>query len=201
MGSGVGRGDRLSRSPDESALVLVDVPHLARLVDDHARESALANIRLLLDAARRKRLTVFHCRLGFRADGLDGGHYFARNPELAAFADGPPADPDGLESRSDEIVVPRSYPSAFFGTSLAPSLRGLNVRAVILAGGTTSEAIRATAIDAMQHGFLPVVASDGVVDRSDTAHEESLVALARYGEVAETRMVVEWLLETSAAGA
>lgn len=138
----------------------------------------------VVDAARAAGVLVLHSRLAFRADGLDGGHWFRRNAGLAVHAgDLPPSCP-GLAPAGAELVVTRSYPSAFFGTSLAATLRGAAVDSVVLVGATTSGAVRIAAVDALQHGFLPVVVADAVADATTTAHEGALHDLAaQYAEV------------------
>ena len=64
---------------------------------------------------------------------------------------------EGLVPREDEVVVRKKYPSGFFGTDLATRLRLLGVDTVVICGVSTSGCIRATALDAMQNGFRPMV--------------------------------------------
>ena len=59
-------------------------------------------------------------------------------------AAGPPAD--------DEPVLVKEFASAFFGTPLA-SLLTRSRDTLVVCGATTSGCVRATAVDAMQHGF------------------------------------------------
>ncbi|MGL1080512.1 isochorismatase family protein, partial [Vibrio parahaemolyticus] len=66
-----------------------------------------------------------------------------------------------------EPVLVKQYASAFFGTSLASTLRAQGVDTVIVVGVSTSGCIRATAVDALQHGFIPLVVRDAVGDRAD----------------------------------
>lgn len=55
------------------------------------------------------------------------------------------------------------WPSGF-GTSLAPWLTQKGVETLLVAGCTTSGCVRASVVDAMGHGFRPVVLSDCVGD-------------------------------------
>ena len=97
-----------------------------------------------------------------------------------------------------EIVVVKQYASAFFGTSLAATLRVLGVDTLIIAGVSTSGCVRATAVDALQHGFVPLVVRQAVGDRNAGPHEGALFDLqAKYAEVVDEGAVVAWL---SAAG-
>ena len=52
-----------------------------------------------------------------------------------------------------DVVVTKQYASAFFGTSLAATLTAGGIDTLYICGLTTSGCIRATATDAMQHGF------------------------------------------------
>ena len=90
----------------------------------------------------------------------DGGLFVRKVPALAAFAE----DAAGgwgelalLEPAAGELVVVKQYASAFFGTSLASTLHTAGVDTVVVAGVSTSGCIRATATDALNHGFRPLV--------------------------------------------
>ena len=54
----------------------------------------------------------------------------------------------------------------------------------MLAGVSTSGCIRASATDAMSHGFVPLVVADACGDRSQVVHQANLADLAaKYAEV------------------
>jgi maleamate amidohydrolase len=83
-----------------------------------------------------------------------------------------------------EPVLTKLFASAFFGTSLAPLLVAAGCDEVVLAGASTSGCVRATAVDAVQHGFRVSVVRDAVADRSPSSHEVALSDIqGRYGEV------------------
>lgn len=122
----------------------------------------------------------------YRAGGADGGVFFRKVPALKVFLPGSPlgAFPAGLEPRADELVVSKQYPSAFFGTSIAPTLHAMGVDTVVMGGFSTSGCVRASALDAMQHGFIPYVVREACGDRDRRPHEASLFDLqAKYAEV------------------
>src|SRR5690606_25767551 len=90
----------------------------------------------------------------------------------------------GLEPRDGELVITKQYASAFFGTSLASALRVQGVDTLVIAGVSTSGCIRVTAVDALQHGFVPLVVREAVGDRAPEPHEANLYDIqAKYGEV------------------
>ena len=73
----------------------------------------------------------------------------------------------------------------------------LNARSIdtlIITGCTTSGCVRATAVDAVQSGFRPMVVRQAVGDRSQAAHDQSLFDLdAKYADVVEVDDAVSYL--------
>lgn len=140
----------------------------------------------LLAWARERRMLVCHTRVTYRADGLDGGVFFRKVPALRVFCDGHPLAEfvPALAPRPDEPVVSKQYASAFFGTSLASLLHAQGIDCLLLAGMSTSGCVRASAVDAIQHGFIPVVVGDACGDRHTGPHEANLFDLsAKYADV------------------
>ena len=171
------------------ALVIVDVV-IAYLDPEsplyaHA-EPALASNERLLAAARAASLPVVFTNVEYGAGGIDGGHFFRKVPALKAFLKGSPmgAFPDTLQPRDDDVIVTKQYASAFFGTSLAATLNSLGVDTVLITGFSTSGCVRATTLDALQSGFIPLVVKDACADRHPGPHEANLFDLqAKYAEV------------------
>lgn len=63
-------------------------------------------------------------------------------------------------------------------------LTSRDVDTVILIGCTTSGCVRATAVDAMQHGFRVIVPRECVGDRHPAPHNASLLDIdSKYGDV------------------
>ena len=107
-------------------------------------------------------------------------------PALAAYLnDNPLGDfDDALRPEPGEIVVTKQYASAFFGTSLAASLTALGCDTLVVTGFSTSGCVRASALDALQHGFVPYVVREACGDRAPGPHEANLFDLqAKYAEV------------------
>lgn len=140
----------------------------------------------LLAWARARRMLVCHTRVIYRADGLDGGVFFRKLPALQVFCAGNPLGDTvaPLLPNDEEPLFTKQYASAFFGTSLASLLRAEGIDCVLLAGMSTSGCVRASAVDAMQHGFIPVVLADACGDRHPDPHEANLFDLkAKYADV------------------
>jgi nicotinamidase-related amidase len=151
-------------------------------------EPARAAAEKLLAAARAAVIPIVHTNVAYEAGGRNGGVFFKKVPALRCFEAG--ADPTlqqfapGLEPRAGESVITKQYASAFFASPLASLLTSLSVDTRLLAGVSTSGGIRATAVDACQHGFIPWVVREAVGDRHAAPHEASLFDLqAKYAEV------------------
>jgi maleamate amidohydrolase len=70
----------------------------------------------------------------------------------------------------------------------------LRVDTLIITGCSTSGCVRATAVDAMQHGFLPIVVRECVADRRPEPHAANLFDIqAKYGEVMSRDEVMHYL--------
>jgi nicotinamidase-related amidase len=95
--------------------------------------------------------------------------------------------------KSDSLLV-KKYASCFFGTDLVPRLMNQRVDTLIVTGCTTSGCVRATAVDAVQNGFRPMVVREAVGDRSQAAHDQSLFDLnAKYADVVGLDETLQYL--------
>jgi len=165
-------------------------------------ESALAANVTLADAARRTGVPVIFTRVRYSSGGLDGGLFYRKVPALAAYLDENPLGDfdDALRPCEGELVVTKQYASAFFGTSLAASLTAIGIDTLLITGFSTSDCVRATALDALQHGFIPYVVSDACGDRAPGPHNANLFDLqAKYAEVVPLDQAVALLAGTSGA--
>lgn len=163
---------------------------------------AVAQTPALLDAARSDGVPVIHTNiLYFAKDAADGGIWVKKSPVMAAMVAGNPLAEfcDGVEPQAGELIITKQYASAFFGTSLAPTLHAQCIDTVVLAGCSTSGCIRATAVDAVQHGFRTIVVRDCVGDRHSEPHEANLFDIdAKYGDVIGLSEAVTRLAELAA---
>jgi len=150
--------------------------------------AACAPAATLLGLARAAGIPCFHTNLSYVKGGRDGGLFYQKLPALACFEIGRHPEycafAGGLEPQPGEIVITKQYASAFFSTTLASTLTALGVDTLIIAGVSTSGCIRATAVDCVQHGFVPLVVREAVGDRAAGPHEANLFDLqAKYAEV------------------
>lgn len=140
----------------------------------------------LLAAARAANVPVIYTKVLYHPSGADGGLFVRKVPALRTLVQGEPLgeiDPK-LEPAAGDLVIPKNYPSGFFGTTLASTLHTQSIDTIILTGCSTSGCVRATAVDAIQHGFRVVVPRECVGDRHDGPHDASLFDIhAKYGDV------------------
>lgn len=163
----------------------------------YADPQAMLNKALeLRDLARATDVPVIYTNVVYQCGGKDGGTFYAKLDALSAFTKDSPmgAWPEGLAPREGEFVISKQYPSAFFGTSLMSTLTFLKVDTLIITGLTTSGCVRATTVDAVSHGLIPVVVEDACGDRDPAPHEANLFDIrAKYGEVLKTTQVHDYL--------
>lgn len=160
---------------------------------DLGARSCLDAAARVLTAARAGGHPVVHTRVAYCAGGLDGGLFFRKVRGLRHFVDGDPLGEPMPEVAplAGEVVVTKQYASGFFGTSLATVLTVAGVDTVVVVGVSTSGCVRATTLDALQHGFRPVVVREAVGDRAPGPHEANLYDLqAKYADVLSEADVV-----------
>ena len=160
-------------------------------------DQEIAVARQVLDAARQSGSPIFHTVVQYDQDDLsDAGLWgikMAGSGSLRAGSREVELDPR-VGYRPGEAVVIKKYASAFFGTDLLSRLISQRVDTVILLGCTTSGCVRASAVDAVQNGFRPIVVKEAVGDRSAAAHAQALFDLQqKYADVLGVDEVVAWL--------
>ena len=187
------------------ALILIDFVD-AYFVEDSPLyaevEAELASALALVDKARKVGIPIVYTRVVYEPGGADGGVFYRKLPALSVFDEGNPLGDwaPGVSPRDGEIVVTKQYPSAFFATGLDAQLQELGVDTLIITGVTTSGCVRATCVDAMGHGFAPIVVRDACGDRHETPHEANLFDMqAKYADVVDSAAVNDYLqsLESS----
>lgn len=148
--------------------------------------AAIAQSRHLLEEARRRGWPVAHTRIVFANDGADANIFSAKVPSLLRLTEA------SAESRivaaltpvAGERIVRKTGPSAFFGTDLASWLTAKGVATLLIGGCVTSGCVRASVVDAMNHGFRPMVIEDCVGDRAIAPHDANLFDMEqKYADV------------------
>ncbi|KWT97470.1 Maleamate amidohydrolase (plasmid) [Variovorax sp. WDL1] len=137
---------------------------------------AIDGTKTLLARARQKKWPIVHTRIVFDDAAADANVFAMKVPGVLKLNESCRESQivSALTPEPGELVVRKTVPSAFFGTSLAPWLAQRGVRSLLVAGATTSGCVRASVVDAMSWGYRPIVVPECVGDRSIDAHNASL---------------------------
>ncbi|WP_299365404.1 isochorismatase family protein [uncultured Paracoccus sp.] len=118
---------------------------------------------------------------------MTGRPKIARSPGVGCEA----TAPAGRAGAGSAVASSRAYFPA-----TAPESR---IDTLILTGCSTSGCVRATAVDAIQYGFRPMVPRETVCDRWSAAHEQALSDMdAKYADVMSTEEAIAGLYATKA---
>ena len=193
---------------DRPALLVVDMnvaftdprSPLACDLDD-----VVGAIARLLDEARRAQIPVVYTTVAYDEGGKQAAAAFIdKVPALLTLEAGTgwvEIDPR-IAPRPGEPVLTKLFASAFFGTTLGSLLVAVGCDTVVVTGASTSGCVRATVVDALQHGYRPLVPREAVGDRNAPAHEASLYDVdAKYGDVVSLEEAFDYLEEFAAAHA
>jgi maleamate amidohydrolase len=160
-------------------------------------ESQIAAQRPLLEVAHQRDIPVIFSTVIYEEEDIkDAGVWALKQTgarTLTAGSEAVKIDPRlGLQPK--DIVLMKKYASCFYGTDLVARLNSRRIDTLIITGCTTSGCVRATAVDAVQNGFRPMVVREAVGDRSVAAHEQSLFDLnAKYADVVSLDETLQYL--------
>lgn len=151
----------------------------------------------IIQEGRKHGVPIYFTAVGYEKHMNDAGLWFKKchslkdlklNSELIKVDDRFNYSPD------EDIYIIKKYASAFFGTSLFSMLTAEKIDTLIVIGTTTSGCVRATVVDAMQYGFVPIVVRDCVVDRDPKQHESNLIDMgSKYAEVYSYQNTLDYL--------
>lgn len=181
------------------ALILIDVAKA--YIDPEAplyvgSEDAFHSMIALTKIARKYDIPVIFTRVEYARGGADGGLFYKKVAALSLFQTGEPSGDfdDRLQPQKQDIVVTKQYPSAFFGTSLASTLNMMRIDTCLFGGFSTSGCVRASALDALQHGFCPVIVPEACGDRDPKVQSANLFDLEqKYADLKNLTAVEEYL--------
>jgi nicotinamidase-related amidase len=154
-----------------------------------AAHKAVEHLSLLLSFAHEKQVPIFYTQYVLKRDRSDVGIY-ARKRSFLDIEGWCLEGSEGAEiymsitPKPKDLVLIKKKPSAFFGTILNSMLIERGIDTLIITGGTTSNCVRATAVDSMSFNYRTIVVSDCVYDRVQASHEIALFDLDRqYADV------------------
>lgn len=161
---------------------------------------AVDQAQRILEAARAVLVPIVFTRLIIDGSVEGDGGVFGRKvgllPNEFAFFKGTHGSQlvAELAPRPGELVLEKKRFSAFFGTPLLAHLVERGVDTVLVLGGSTSNCVRATVVDAASYNFRTVVAAEAVFDRIPLCHQVSLFDMNRsYADVVPCEEVIGYL--------
>lgn len=203
---GYGNKRGLGKKP---ALVIIDIQHnyvgdkkpITEQLDKwpsgggQGAWDAIERINPLREVAYRNDIPVIYTRnvqkktINFDSFALkaqrDNSKYIDGRPETMIVQE--------LEPKETDLVVDKSYASAFFGTPFISYLIKMGIDSLIIVGGSTSGCVRATAVDAVTHNFNVAVVEDCVYDRIELSHKAGLLDLwMKYCDVSSAEEIVNY---------
>jgi maleamate amidohydrolase len=167
-------------------------------------DDAIAVTADLLRDAHRNNVPAIFTTVEFDPQDAQNNLLIRKAPAVAALARGSHWTniDQRLPRHATDQVISKKHGSAFFGTDLAARLQAMQIDTLLIAGCVTSGCVRASAVDAAQYGFRPLVVREAVGDRSPLANEANLMDIAaRYGDVVSAEAAREILAQRSRTAA
>ncbi|MCC5920075.1 MAG: isochorismatase family protein [Cyclobacteriaceae bacterium] len=139
----------------------------------------VTKIQELISIVRKNDVPVVFTNLDYDEAHRRGGHFVKKVKGLQLLAEKPHLKEfsKGIEPALDDLIITKQYASCFWGTELRTLLAYGKHDSVLICGVSTSGCVRATATDAIQAGYIPMIAYEAVGDRSEETHHQNLFDL------------------------
>jgi len=181
--------DALSLDLDRTALVVVDMQNAFASpggmldlagIDVRPARDVIANVHMVIEAARRSGLPVVYLTIGYPPDLSTAGGIDSPNPQkemalclmrerpelrgkLLTFGTWDFQIVDELAPQPNDTVIVKSRYSGFHGTSLDSFLRNRGIRNLLFAGIASNVCVESTIRDAYFHEYWPVLIEDATM--------------------------------------
>ena len=217
--------ESISLDLDRTAVVVVDMQNafaspggmldLAGIDVAPARD-AVANTRLVCEAARAADVAVIYLTIGWPADGSTAGGPDSPNPQkelalrlmrerpelrgkLLTFGTWDFQIVDVLAPEPADIVIVKSRYSGFFGTNLDSVLRGRGIRNLLMTGIASNVCVESTLRDAFFHEYWPVMIVDATMPAGSADIQKATVYNVKtfFGWIATSEDVATALREAT----
>jgi maleamate amidohydrolase len=187
-------------------LAIVNVDFQRAYTDVHAYKTAYETDPRQIDyantisrLARARGMPVVWSRVGYADNAQDAGVWGTRTntpdslQNIKYGSERHDFDPR-CEIDAGDLQFTKRMPSAFFETPLASYLTYHKVDTVVVTGGSTSGCVRATAVDALSHGYRTIVPIETCADKHESYHFANLTDLQlKYADVEPVQVVIDWL--------
>lgn len=187
-------------------LAIVNVDFQRAYTDIHAFKTAyetdprqIEYVNAISALARAKGMPVIWSRVAYADDGSDAGVWGTRTntpdslQNIKYGSERHEFDPR-CQIDPGDLTYTKRMPSAFFETPLASYLIWHKVDTVVVTGGSTSGCVRATAVEALSHGYRTIVPIETCADKHESYHFANLTDLQlKYADVEPVQAVIDWL--------
>lgn len=160
----------------------------------------IAWVNRISTLARSRGMPVIWSRVAYKPDAGDAGVWGTRTDtpdslqNIKYDSDRHAFDPRCDIDEAVDMTFTKRMPSMFFETPLASYLTWHKVDTVIVTGGSTSGCVRATAVEALSHGYRTIVPEECVADKHESYHYANLTDLQlKYADVVMAQDVIDWL--------
>jgi len=157
-------------------------------------------INRLAALARRRNMPVIWTYVAYVGNADDAGVWGTRTNTEHSLQNIKLGSPRAeLDRRLDvdsacDAVVNKRMASVFHDSPIPSLLVWHKVDTVILTGGSTSGCVRASAVDALAHGYRTIVAEECVADKHEIPHFANLCdIMLKYADVEPFAAVADWL--------
>ncbi|WP_439491450.1 isochorismatase family protein [Blastomonas fulva] len=192
---GFGQGLAIINVDVQQAYTRIDMFKTAYETDPRQIE----HINTISRLAREKDMPVIWSRVAYKDDAADAGVWGTRTDtpdslqNIRYDSERHAYDPR-CEFGPHDLHYTKRMPSAFFETPLASYLQFRRVDTVVVTGGSTSGCVRATAVDALSHGYRTIVPIETCADKHESYHFANLTDLQlKYADVEPVQTVIDWL--------
>jgi maleamate amidohydrolase len=186
------------------ALVNVDFQQAYTRIDRFATAyetdpRQIEHVNALARLCRAKGMPVVWSRVAYMDDAQDAGVWGTRTNtpdslQNIKYGSERHAFDERCEIGPGDLQFTKRMPSAFFETPLASFLVFHGVDTVVVTGGSTSGCVRATAVDALSHGYRTIVPIETCADKHESYHFANLTDLQlKYADVEPVAVVMRWL--------
>ncbi|MFN3554299.1 MAG: isochorismatase family protein [Novosphingobium meiothermophilum] len=192
-----GFGSRLAIVNVDFQRAYTDLAAFATAYETDPRQ--IEHVNTISALARAIGMPVIWTRVAYKADAADAGVWGTRTDtpdslqNIRYDSDRHQYDPR-CRFGPDDLHFTKRMPSAFFETPLASYLVFHKVDTVVVTGGSTSGCVRATAVDALSHGYRTIVPIETCADKHESYHFANLTDLQlKYADVEPVQTVIDWL--------
>jgi maleamate amidohydrolase len=163
-------------------------PHQMECINEVARLCRRGNFPIIWTYVAFMKTGADACAWGTRTNTPDSLQNIKEGSDRAKLD-------ERLEIKRDsDLVVNKRMASALHETPAASFLKWHDVDTLIVTGGSTSGCVRATAVDALSHGYRVIVPEECVADKHESPHFANLYDLAlKYADVVPVAKVIDWL--------